>query len=140
MCNMFRRFPPNIARIARLLAELMAATAPLLVPPRAPAREHAFQLLKRHLVAPTSFSRPRAHETHVLDVEFERHVGGTHLREPEFGSLQLLVCLSRTLDNREKACGVTENECLAVLWTSLLLSAYLEGNFFLVRSLPITTL
>lgn len=135
MCHNFLRFSPNIARLARPLTELTAATAPLLVPPPTAAQEQTFQELKRHLVAPPRFALPRARGTYVLDVDFEGHVGGTLLLEQEVGSLQFVVYLSRTLDNRERAFGVTENECLAVLWASLLLRAYMEANRLRVRTL-----
>lgn len=45
-----------------------------------------------------------------------------------------MVYFSPSLDNRERAFGVTEKECVAGIWASLQLRAYLEGNRFFVRT------
>lgn len=87
------------------------------------------------LVAPPvlAFTRVRGKYARVVDA-CDSPGGGTLLQEQEYGSIHPVVYLSRTLYNHERAFGVTEKECLAVVWASLQLMAYLDGNSVLVRT------
>jgi len=49
MCNVFRRFVPNFARMAAPLTDLMGSTAPVLVHPATPLQQQAFNRLKEAL-------------------------------------------------------------------------------------------
>jgi len=61
-------------------------------------------------------------------------VGAALLQEQEDGKLQPVAYISRRLERHALIYGVTEKECLVVVWASLKLRAYLEGDRFLVRT------
>ena len=69
MCNVFRRFVPNFARMAAPLTDLMGSTAPFLVPPATPLQQQAFDRLKRALTTPPVLDLSRRGRKYVLDVE-----------------------------------------------------------------------
>lgn len=69
MCNVFRRFVPNFARVAAPLTALMGSTAPVTVPPATPAPREAFETLKERLTSPPVLALPRAGFKYVLDVD-----------------------------------------------------------------------
>jgi len=135
MCNVFRRFVPNFARIATPLSDIMGSTAPVTVPPPTPEQLFAFEELKRRLTQPPVLALPRAGHKYMLDVD----ACGTQecaalLQEQQKGGLRPVAYISRVLEGAERNFGVTEKECLAVVWASLKLRAYLEGDRFLVRT------
>jgi len=61
-------------------------------------------------------------------------VGAALFQELDDGKLQPVAYISRRLAANELPYGVTEKECLAVVWASLKIRAYLEGDRFLVRT------
>lgn len=50
------------------------------------------------------------------------------MQEQEEGSIRAVVYLGRTLDKRERASGVTEKECLAMVWACAQLRVYLKAT------------
>jgi len=60
-------------------------------------------------------------------------VGAALLQEQDDGKLQPVAYISRRLATNELPYEVTEKKCLAVVWASLKLRLYLEGDRFLVR-------
>jgi len=134
MCNVFRRFVPNFARIATPLKNLMGSTAPVTVPPPTPEQLVAFEELKRRLTQPPVLALPRAGHKYVLDVDAcGTQVGAALLQDQQEDGLRPIAFISRVLEGEERNFSVTEKECLAVVWASLKLRAYLEGDRFLVR-------
>jgi len=69
MCNVFRRFVPNFARMAAPLTDLMGSTALVLVPPATPLQQQAFDWLKEALKTPPVLALPRRGRKYVLDVD-----------------------------------------------------------------------
>jgi len=69
MCNVFRRFVPNVARMAAPLTDLMGFTAPVLVPPATPLQQRVFDRLKEALTAAPVLALPRRGRKYVLDVD-----------------------------------------------------------------------
>jgi len=135
MCNVFRRFVPNFARMAAPLTNLMGSTAPVLVPPATPLQQQAFDRLKEALTTPPVLALPRRGRKYVVDVDAcGTQVGAALLQEQDDGKLQPVAYISRRLATNELPCGVTEKECLAVVWASLKLRPYLRGDRFLVRT------
>jgi len=59
-------------------------------------------------------------------------VGAALLREQDDGKLQSVAYISRWLETNELSSGVTKKERLAVVWASLKLRPYFEGDRFLV--------
>jgi len=135
MCNVFRRFVPSFARMAAPLTDLMRSTAPVIVPPATPLQQQAFDRLKEALTTPPVVALPRRGRRYVLDVDAcGTHVVAALLQEQDDGKLQPVAYISQWLATNELPYGVTENECLAVVWASLKLRPYLEGDRFLVRT------
>jgi len=135
MCNVFRRFVSNFARIAYPLTDIMGSTAPVTVPPPTPEQLVAFEELKRRLTQPPVLALPRAGHKYALDVDAcGTQVGAALLQEQQEGGLRPVAYIRRVLEGAERNFGVTEKECVAVVWASLKLRAYLEGDRFLVRT------
>jgi len=135
MCNVFRRFVPSFARMAAPLTDLMGSTAPVLVLAATPLQQQAFDRLKEALTTPPVLALPRRGRKYVLDVDAcGTQVGAALLQEQDDGKLQHVAYISRRLATNELPYGVTEKECLAVVWVSLKLRPYLEGDRFLVRT------
>jgi len=135
MCNVFRRFVPNFPRIATPLTDLMGSTAPVSVPPPTAEQLFAFEELKCRLTQPPVLALPRAGHKYVLDVDaYGTQVGAALLQEQQEGGLRPVAFISCVLEGAERAFGVTEMENLAVVWASLKLRAYLDGDRFLVRT------
>jgi len=135
MCNVFGRFVPNFARMAAPLTDLMGSTVPVLVPPATPLQQQAFERLKEALKTRPVLALPRRGRKYVLDVNAcGTQVGAALLQEQDDGKLQPVAYISRRLETSELPYGVTEKECLAVVWASLKLRPFLEGDRFLVRT------
>jgi len=135
MCNVFRRFVPNLARVATPHTDLLGSTAPVTVPPPTPKQLFAFEELKRRLTKPPVLTLPRAGHKYVFDVDAcGTQVGAALLQEQEEGGLLPVAYISRVLEGAERNFGVTEKECLAVVWASLKFRAYLGGDRFLFRT------
>jgi len=114
MCNVFRRFVPNFARIATPLTDLMGSTAPVTPTPE---QLVAFEELKRRLTQPPVLALPRAGHKYVLDVDAcGTQVGAAMLQEQQEGGLCPVAYISRVLEGAERNnFVVTEKECLAVV-------------------------
>ena len=135
MCNVSRRFLPNFARVATPLADLMGSIALVTVPPPTPEQLFAFEELNRRLTQPPVLALPRAGHKYVLDVDAcGTQVGAALLQKQEEGGLRTVAYIRGVLEGAERNFGVTETECLAVVWASLTLRAYLKGERFLVRA------
>jgi len=135
ICHVFRQFVPNFARMAAPLTDLMKSTAPVLVPSATPFQQQAFDRLKEALTTPPILELPRRGQKNVLDVDAcGTQVGAALLQEHDDGKLQPVAFISRLLATNELPYRVLEKECLAVVWASLKLRPYLEGDRFLVRT------
>ena len=135
MCNVVRRFVPNFARMAAPLTDLIWATAPVLVPSAMPMQQQAFDRLKEALTTLPVLALPQRGRKYVLDLDAcGTQVGAALLQELDDGTLQSVAYISRRLATRELPYEVTEKECLAVVWASLKLRSYLEGDRLLVRT------
>jgi len=135
MCNTFRRFAPNFSRVATPLSDLMGSTAPVTVPPPTPEQFFAFEKLTRRLTQPPVLALPRAGHHYVMDVDAcGTQVGAALLHEQAEGGLRPVAYISHVLKGADRNFGVTEKECLDVVWASLKLRAYLEGDRYLVRT------
>jgi len=135
MCNVFHRFVLSFARMAAPLTDLMGSTAPVVVPPETLLQQQAFDRLKEALTTPPSLAVPRQGRNYVLDVvACGTQVGSTLLQEQDDGKLRRFAYISRRLAASELPYGITEKECLAVVWASLMLRSDLEGSRFLLRT------
>jgi len=98
-------------------------------------QQQAFDRLKEALTTPPVRALPRRGPKYVLYVDTcGTQVGAALLQEQDDGKLQPGLYISRRLATNELPYGVAEKECLAVVWASLKLRPYLEGDRFLVRT------
>ncbi len=71
----------------------------------------------------------------TLDTDASDYQLGCCLQQDQpDGSRLLIGYWSRSLDDAQKNYHTTENECLAIVWSILLLRPYLEGVQFTVRT------
>jgi len=102
MCNVFRRFVPNVFRMAAPLTDPMGSPAPVLVPPATRLQQQEFDPLKEALTAPPVPDLPRRGQKYVLDVDaFGTQVEAAFLQEQDDGKLQPVVYISRRLSMNE---------------------------------------
>jgi len=135
MCNVFRRFVANFAQMTGPLTYLMKSTAPFLVPPTTPLQKHNCDRPKEARSTLTVVALPRRGRKYVLDVDARgTQVGAALRQEEDDGQLQPVAYIQRRLTTNDVPYGATEKECLAVVWASLKLRPYLEGDRFLVRT------
>jgi len=120
MCDAFRRFVINFARMAAPLTDLIASTAPTLVPPASPLRQQEFYRLKETRTPPPVLALPGRVRQCVLDVVAGgTQVGAACVKEPDDGKLQPVTYISRRLATNKLPYRVTEKEGLAVVWASI---------------------
>jgi len=135
MCNVFRRFMPSFARMAAPLTDLMGSTVPVLVPPATPLQQQAFDRLKEALETPPFLALPRRGRKYVRDVDAcGTQVVTALIQKQDDGKFQPVAYISRRMATNELPYGVTKKEWLAVVWASLKLRPYLEGERFLVST------
>jgi len=116
ICNVFRRFVPNFARMAAPLTDLKRSTASVPVPPATPLQQQALDRLKEALTTPPVFASPRRGRKYVLDVDAcGTQVVATLLQKRDDRKLQPVAYITRRLTPNEPPYGVTEEECLAVV-------------------------
>ena len=116
------------------MTDLMGSTAPVLVRPATPLQQQAFDQVKMALTTPPVFAFPRRQRKHVLDVDAcGTQVGAAQLQKQVDEKLQPVTYISRRLETNELSFGTKQKEFLAVVWASLKLRPYLEGDRFLVR-------
>jgi len=102
MCNVFRRFVPNVFHMAAPLTDLMGSPAPVLVLPATRLQQQAFDRLKEALTAPPVPALPRRGQKYVLDVyACGTQVEAAFLQEQEDGKLQPVVYISRRLSTND---------------------------------------
>jgi len=97
-------------------------------------QQQTFYRLKEALTTQPILTLPRRGRKYVLDGgDCGTQVGAALLQKKDDGKLQPVAYISRRLATNVLSYGVTEKECLAVVWASLKLRPYLEGDHFLVR-------
>ena len=135
LCNVFRRFMPNFARMSAPLNKKLEKGQPAKFDELNAEETKAFEDLKGLLIAPPVLALPKAEGKYTVDTDAcDLQVGCVLLQEQEDGTNRPVGYWSRTLTKPEKAYTVTERECLAVVWAVLLLRPYLEGARFTVRT------
>jgi len=92
-------------------------------------QQQVFARLKEALTIPPVLARPRRGPKYVLYVDTcGTQVGAALLQEQDDGKFQPVLYISRRLATNELPFGIAEKECLAVVWASLKLRRYLEGD------------
>jgi len=86
MCNVFRRFVPNFARMAAPQTDLVGSTTPVLVSPATPLQQQALDRLKEALLTPPVLALPRRGRAYDLDMDAcGTQVGATLFQEQDDG-------------------------------------------------------
>lgn len=95
----------------------------------------AVEKLKNRLINPAVLVilRLKRHYTVNTDAS-DTQVGCVLLREREVKVLNIIDLWYRSLCDAESRYDTTRNECLAVVWSALLLRPFLEGLHFVIRT------
>jgi len=135
LCNVFRRFVPNFARIAAPLNAKLRKGEPVSFGPFNDKEQEAFDTLKMRLISPPVIALPRGTGKYTVDTDAcDRQVGCVLLQEQLTGPDRPIGYWSRSLTSAEAAYDTTERECLAVVWAVTMLEPYLQGTRFTIRT------
>lgn len=127
MCNVYRRFVPNFARVAAPLNALLCKGNPPQLPTSTAEQEKAFNLLKDALVYPPILRLPRPDREYSVDTDAcKDQIGCALMQTSEDGKRHPVGFWSRSLHPPEKNYSASERECLAVIWAAQILRPYLE--------------
>ena len=136
LCNVYRRFVPNFARLSKPLNRMLEKGHPTEWSDLTDDQLGAFETLKSRLTNPPVLTLPRAGQSYILDTDAcQTQVGCVLLQEQEDGSAPKQIGYwSRTLSSAERNYTTTERECLAIVWSILMLRPYLDGSEFTIRT------
>ena len=135
LCNVFRRFVPNFARISTSLNRKLEKGQPSRFGDLTDEELKAFRELKRRLTSPLILALPKRDGYCKLDTDACDHqVGCTLLQDQDGADYRPVRYWSRDLTKHERDYTTTETECLAIFWAILLLRPYLEGQRFTIRT------
>ena len=131
MCNVYRRFVPNFARVAAPLNQLLKKGQGPDLEPFDEAQRGAFELLKQALSEPPVLRLPQKDLPYSVDTDASAYQIGCALMQtyPD-GTRHPIGFWSRSLTPAEKNYRTGERECLATLWAVQLLRPYLERTHF----------
>ncbi|OIR56751.1 MAG: uncharacterized protein A8A55_2499, partial [Amphiamblys sp. WSBS2006] len=130
MVNYYRDYIPNIARIAGPLYELTEKGKKF---KWEPAHDQAFRELKEALEANCTLRIPDFQKPFVVYTDASKEgLGGILAQTDDTGQEKIVKTVSRTLSPAEKNYGITELECLSVVWTLEKFRYYLVGRQFKV--------
>jgi len=135
MCNVYRRFFKDYARVARPLAAMTSSKRPNRWGTLSDEALGAFEELKRRPTEAPILALPRRQGTYTLDTDASAgQVGAVRLQEQPDQSTRPVGYWSRSLNAAQRNYSTTERECLAVVWATLLLRPYVEVTRFTVRT------
>ena len=135
MCNVYRRYVPNFARIASPLNAKTSKKQPYHIGTLSNEEFESFRELKRLLMNPPILGLPRLGYKYTLDTDAcDNQVGCNLLQNQPNGDRLPIGYWSRALTPAEKNYSTTERECLAVVWAILTLRPYLQGVRFTLRT------
>ena len=135
LCNVFRRFVPNFARIAAPLNRKLRKGEPTVFGPLNEEEMGALEELKKRLIEPPILTLPRRDGRYTVDTDAcDKQVGCVLLQEQPEVPARPIGYWSRSLNQAERAYDTTHRECLAVVWAVLLLRPYLEGTRYTIRT------
>lgn len=135
MCNVYRRFVKDYAKVARPLLAMTSTKVPDPLPPFTPAQTDAFEELKYRLTHTPVLALPKRTGQYIVDTDASAtQIGCVLLQDQGDGAYKPVGYWSRVLTPAECNYSTTERECLAVVWALFLLRPYLEGTRFVVRT------
>ena len=135
MCNVYRMFVKDYARVARPLSAMTNTKGPNRWTSLSAEALVAFEKLKTRLMEAPFLALPRREGAYTVDTDASAgQVGAVLLQEQPDRTTRPVGYWSRSLNAAERHYSTTEQECLAVMCTSLLLRPYVEGTLFTVRT------
>lgn len=135
MCNVYRRFVKDYAKVARPLLALTSSKIPDPLPPFTGEQMEAFKDLKDRLTHTPILALPRPTGHYIVDTDASAtQVGCVLLQEQEDRAYKPVRYWSRVLTSSERNYSTKERECLAVIWALFLLRPYLQGTRLVVRT------
>ena len=135
LCNVYRRFVPNYARIAAPLTDLLKKDKPIKLEPFGEAEATAFRSLIEAISSPPVLALPKVNLPYSVDTDAShRQIGAALFQTHPEGERKPIGFWSRTLHQAEINYGTPEKECLAVVWALNTLRPYLQGETFIVHS------
>jgi len=132
MCSYYRAFCRNFASVAEPLTECLRKGVPLCW---TPARQEAFDALKRFLTTAPVLAMPRDDPNcgYVMDVDASLTGAGSILQQWQDGHLKVIEYASRTFSSAERRYCASRREMAAFIFGLKQFRQYLLGRHFLVR-------
>ena len=129
LCNYYRRFVKDFAKIAISLNQLLKKDQPF---QWGDAQEHAFKTLIRILTSFPVLRQPDLSKTFIIHTDASSYALGAVLAQVSNGIEHACSYVSRALNKHEINYGITEKECLAVVFAVNKFRAYIFGCKFTV--------
>ena len=130
LCNYYRKFVKDFARIAQPINDLTRSSVPFVW---GEAQNQAFKTLKEKLTSAPVLMLPDNTKPFILHTDASNSALGAVLEQlDEKGEQRVVAYLSRALNDAEKNYSTTERECLAIVWATKVLRPYLYGQEFTV--------
>jgi len=134
MCNAYRRFAADFAKVSKPLNKLVSSSLPKKLCPPTVEEQAEFDRLREQLCNPPILALPRREGNYIIDVDASYdQLGCALLQEQPAGEYHPVGYFSRGLEPAEQNYTVTEIEGLGVVWAITSLRPYIEGTRFSVR-------
>jgi len=135
MCNVYRRFVANYARIAAPLNQLTTKAYGDTLPESTEAQAAAFARLRDALLHPPVLALSRRGAPFTMDLDAcDTQLGCALLQEQPHSQLKPVGFYSRALQPEQRNYSATEKECLGLVWAVLHLRHYVRGSRFTIRT------
>lgn len=129
MCNYYRRYVCNYAKIAKPLHALCKKDIPFIW---STACENAFVNLKKALTLPPVLIFPNFEETFIVTTDASDLAVGAVISQGKIPFDKPIQYFSRTLSETQTRYSTIEKELLAIVWAIENFRHYLYGQHFLV--------
>ncbi|CDF38075.1 unnamed protein product [Chondrus crispus] len=135
LCNVYRRFVPHYAKIARPLNQLLKKGQPVQLEGFDEPCKKAFHKLKDAILAPPVLALPKKDLPYSVDTDASDYqIGAALFQTHPDAQRKPIGFFSKTLAAAERNYSVSEKECLAVIWAVQTLRPYLYGEHFVVHT------
>lgn len=130
MASYYRKFIPGFSKIAELLNRLLKKRA---IYRWTNDQQGAFEKLKGCLTSAPILAYPNFEKPFVVYTDASTVAVGAILSQKDTeGKERVIAYASRSLNVHERNYGITELECLAVIWAVKHFHHYLHGQKFLI--------
>lgn len=134
LCNVFRQFVLNFARLAASLKLKLRNYQAKTFGPLNDKESKFMNSPRKALISPPILTLRKATGHMTLDTDAcDIQVGFVLLQQPD-GTSKPIEYWSRSLTDAECECDTTQRELFAIFWAVLLLCLYLEGKRFTIHT------